>query len=140
MHTIKNSNGNIVIYQSPSLKSCWGYIDSYGDYYTERDASKGQIFHLYGNSIAIQLEILEMLERGYIKRNIKVWVTKYEKENFWAVCPVKDFRALAYDYQDATGKAAIFCYDKLNYLKYGKQIRLPMNYWTREYKNQSKLV
>lgn len=111
MHLIKNNNGNIVIYQSPSLKSCWGYIDEYNDYISERDDSKEQIFHLYDNAMAIQLEVLMYLE-AHKGRNIKIRVKNYEKEDFWAICLVKQFRTLAYNWEKRTGKSAIFNYDK----------------------------
>ena len=138
MHLIKNNNGNIVIYQSPSLKNCWGHIDEYGDYIGERDASKSQIFHLYDNAISIQEEVLIYLE-AHKHRNVMIRVKNYEKEAFWAICPVKEFRNKAKEWEKNTGKPAIFNYDKLNYARYGRQIRLPMNYWTRKYDGQEEL-
>jgi len=139
MHLIKNTRGNIVIYQSSSLKNCWGHIDDNNDYITERDEKDSQIFHLYENAMAIQYEILLLLE-GRKARNIKIRVKNYEKEGFWAICPVKDFRRLAYQWEKETGKPAIFNYDLKNFRRYGRQIRLPMQYWTRLYDNQKKLI
>jgi len=106
MHLIKNERGNIVFYQSPSLKHCWGHIDDNGDYLGERDARKAQIFHLYDNAMAIQYEIITYLE-AHKAINIKIRVKNYEKEDFWAICPVKDFRRLALEWQKSTGKPAI---------------------------------
>ena len=140
MHIIKNKRGNEVIYQSPSLKSCWGYIDDKGDYIIERSASKGQIFHFFDNAVAIQLEVLDFLERKYVGRDIRCYISDFEKEKFWLICAVKNFRKFAFRWQDESGKPAIVNYDKKDYKKYGKQIRLPMNSWIRDYANQQKLI
>ena len=139
MHLIKNNNGNIVIYQSPSLKNCWGFIDDNKDYIGERDAKKSQIFHLYDNAMAIQYEVLEYLETNKC-RNVMIRVKNYEKEDFWAICPIKEFRNKAKEWEKRTGKPAIFNYDKLNYKRYGIQIRLPMDSFTRKYDNQVELM
>lgn len=140
MHLIKNKKGNIVIYQSPSLKSCWGYIDDRGDYISERRSKKGQIFHFFQNAIAIQYELLVFLEKKSPNGNIKIYIPDFENEKFWAVVPIKDFRKYAMEWEAETSKPAIFSYDKKNFKPYGKQIRLPLNYWIREYKNQKKLI
>lgn len=138
MYITSNPQGNLVIYQSSSLKSCWGHIDN-GNYITTRDDKKSQIFHLYNNTIAIQLELLEFLEKHFPKSDIRIYILNYEKENFWAVCPISKFRELSLKWQKETGKQSIFNYDKQDYSKYGKQIRLPMNSFIREYINQKKL-
>jgi len=140
MHIIKNKRGNEVIYQSLSLKHCWGYIDNKKDYIIERNASKGQIFYFFENAIALQLEVMEYLERKYINSLIKCYVMDFEKTNFWLICSVKNFRRFAFQWEGESGKPAIFSYDKKNYKKYGMQIRLPLNYWIREYPDQTKLI
>jgi|TARA_B100000315_G_C14459257_1_gene532976 hypothetical protein len=137
MYLVKNERGNEVIYQSPSMKSCWGYIKD--EYITERDAKKGQIFYYFENAIALQLEVLEYLERKYPNSNIKVYVKNFENENFWAICPIKHFRRLSFEWGKKSGKPSIFNYDTKKWAKYGLQIRLPLNYWVRKYKNQTEL-
>ncbi len=134
MYIEKNTNNNIVFYQSPSKRNCWGFVDQYGDYISERDFKKGQIFYLYKNSMALQLEIIEFMEKT--KGNVRIRVKNYEKEDFWAIVSARDFRRLA---KDEFGTNAIFSYDKMNYKKYGLQIRLPMHCFTRKYDNQGTL-
>ena len=136
MHIIKNERRCEVIYQSSSLKSCWGFIDENNNYITMREEKKGQIFHFFQNALAIQLELLEYLERKKCNK-IRIRISDYEKEPFWAVIDVDDFRPFAMEWQNETGKPAIFCYDKQDYKKYGQQIRLPMNRFTRVYDNQT---
>ena len=139
MHVIKNERGNVVFYQNANLRSCWGFVDDKGDYITDRDVKKGQIFYHFKNAIAIQLEILEYMEKIEEKnkgRSIRIRIENFEKENFWAVCKVKDFRILAVE---EFGNKAIFNYDKKDYKKYGYQIRLPLNSFVREYDSDKKL-
>ena len=102
MHIIKNSRGIEVVYQSPTLKNCWGHIDEKGDYITDRDTKRGQIFHLFNNAIAIQLDLLKYLENKYPHGNIRVFVNNYEKETFCAVCPINKFRGYALQWQKTT--------------------------------------
>lgn len=135
MHIIHNQRGLEVIYQDVTLKHCWGHIDG-GDYFTERDAKEGQIFHLYNNAIGIQLELLEYLENKYDHGRIKVYIRNFEKENFYIMCPTMNFRRLALQWEKETGKAAIYNYDKQDYKRYGKQIRLPINSFSRIYSKQ----
>ena len=135
MHIEKNTNGNIVIYQSQRMNVCWGFIDNNNDYLGERDEIKSQIFHLYQNAMAIQEDLLTYLEKRKC-RNIKIRVKNYEKEDFWATFLVKDFRKKAIE---EFGSKAVFNYDTKNHVKYGKQVRLPLNCFTREYDNQTKL-
>ena len=136
MYIEKNTNGNIVVYQSQRMNVCWGFIDKSNDYLGERDEVKGQIFHFFKNAMAIQEELLDYLEKRKC-RNIKIRVKNYEDEDFWAIFPVKDFRNKAIE---EFKSKAIFSYDKKDFSKYGKQIRLPMHCFTREYNNQEKLV
>lgn len=135
MHIIKNQRGCEVIYQSTSLKSCWGFIDENNDYITMREEKRGQIFHFFQNALALQLELLEYLERKKCNK-IRIRIPDYEKEPFWAEIEVKNFRLFAMQWEKETGKKAIFNYDKQDYKKYGKQIRLPINYFTRIYDTQ----
>lgn len=139
MHIIINSRGDEVIYQDYTLRHCWGFIHL-SDYHTERDEKEGQIFHLYNNAIGIQLELLEYLENKYPKGKIKVYVKNFEKEDFYAFIFTKDFRRLAMEWEKETGKQAIYNYDKQNYRRYGKQIRLPINYFARAYSKQNPLT
>ena len=139
MHIVKNQRGIEVIYQDYTLKNCWGHIDG-EDYFTERDEKEGQIFRLYNNAIGIQLELLEYLENKYPKGKIRIYIVNFEKENFYAIAPTKDFRRLALQWEKETGKPAIYNYDKQDYKKYGKQIRLPMNYFIRIYTKQNPLT
>lgn len=129
----KNQRGNTVIYQSPSKKHCWGFVDADGDYISTRDFKRGQIFRHFRNAVAIQLEILDWLEGAFKLNNIRVRIENYDKQNFWAVCPIADFRAKAYK---AFGNKCIFSYDS----KYGKQIMLPMGDFVWEHDYQKKLT
>lgn len=135
MHIEKNTNGNIVFYQSQRMNVCWGFIDSNNDYLSDRDDAKSQIFHLYKNAIALQLVLLEWLESHKCK-DIRIRIKNYEKEDFWAICPVKDFRTLALK---EFPNNAIFNYDTKTHATYGKQIRLPMHCFTRKYDGQETL-
>lgn len=137
MYVVKNRIGKEVFYQSQSLKSCWGCIDANGDYVSERSAKAGQIFHFFKNAIAIQLELLEYLERKYSDNKIRIHVPDFEKESFFAVVPVKEFRKIAVG---EFGDKAIFNYDKKNFRRYGKQIRVPMHSFAKEYLHQTKLA
>lgn len=136
MYLEKNFNGDIVIYQSRNKRSQWGIINPKGDYFTSRDCSRGQVFRLFQNSIGLQLEVLEYLENKHPKGRIAVWITNFENEPFYAICPIKDFRNFAIK---ELGIKAIFSYDKKDYCKYGEQIRLPMNRFTRAYPSNTTL-
>ena len=135
----KNSNGNLVFYESERKDSIWGHTDDNNDYITTRSDKKSQIFHLYKNAIALQLELLEFLETNpiYKERNIKVRIEDYEDENFWAIIPIKDFRKIAFE---EFPNNAIFNYSKPNYKPYGKQIRVPLGRFIRVYNNQKQLI
>lgn len=135
MYMEKNTNGNIVVYQSQRMNVCWGFIDRNNDYIGERSAKKGQIFHFFKNAIAIQEELLTYLEKRKC-RNIKIRVKDYEDEDFWAIFPIKDFRNKAIEeFKDK----AIFCYDKKNFSPYGTQVRLPLHRFVRKYDGQKTL-
>ena len=79
--------------------------------------------------MAIQLELLEYLEKH--KSNlIKIYIPDFEKEGFFAIAKVSEFRQMAIEeFKDK----AIFNYDKQDYSRYGQQIRLPMNRYSRIY-------
>lgn len=129
MYLEQDSYGNIQVYQSISKRVHWGYIDRNNNYNTDRSEKKSQIFHLYRNAIAIQFELLEYLERR--KSNlIKVYISDFEKEGFFAIAKVSEFRQMA---MEEFGDIAIFNYDKQDYSRYGKQIRLPLNRFSRMY-------
>ena len=129
----KNERGNIVFYQSHRKDKIWGHIDESGDYLSERKFKSGQIFRFFKNAIALQLELLEYLERRDKKKNIKIRVPDYENEPFWAIIKVGEFRQKAIE---EFGKRAIFNYDRMNYARYGRQIMCPMHSFTRVYDNQ----
>lgn len=137
MYIIKNTKGNLVFYQSRNLKNCWGFIDDNGDYITERSVKKSQIFHFFKNAIAIQEELLALLEKEFKNNHIKVWIPDYEREEFWAIVKVKDFRKMAIE--EFGINKAIFNYDKKDFSRYGVQVRLPLHCFVREYKHQRKL-
>jgi len=125
----QDSYGNLQVYQSESKRHHWGFIDKNNNYITSRSEKKGQIFHLYRNAIAIQLELLEYLEK--IKCDlIKVYVPDFEKEGFFAIVKANEFRQLAIE---EFGDKAIFNYDLKNFARYGKQIRCSLNRFTRQY-------
>ena len=129
MHLEQDSYGNLQVYQSNSKRYHWGFIDKDKNYITIRSERKGQIFHHFGNAMAIQLELLEYLEKH--KSNlIKIYVPDFEKEGFFAIAKVSEFRQMAI--QEFKDKA-IFNYDKQDYSRYGQQIRLPMNRYSRIY-------
>ena len=136
MHIEQDNHGNMQIYQNMSKKYHWGFIDKEKDYITTRSEKKGQIFHHFRNAVAIQLELLEYLEK--MKANlIKVWIPDFEKEGFWALVKVESFRQIA---REDFGERAIFNYDKEDYSRYGKQIRLPLNRFSRAYTNTKPLT
>ena len=95
MYIEKNTNENIVFYESERKNNCWGFVDENGDYITGRDNAKSQIFRLFKNSMALQYEILVWLEE-HRARNVKIRVKNYDEEDFWAVVPVRNFRELAF--------------------------------------------
>lgn len=127
MYLEQDSYGNLQVYQSVSKKYHWGFIDKDRNYNTSRSEKESQIFHFYKNAIAIQLELLEYLERMNANL-IKVWI-HFENEGFFAMAKVKTFRIIALE---EFGDNAIFNYDKKNYSRYGKQIRLPLNRFARK--------
>jgi hypothetical protein len=132
----KNSQGELVFYESERKDRCWGFVNVDNDYVTLRDARRGQVFHHFKNAVAIQEEVLKVLERSKV-RNVVVRVQNFEREDFWAVLPVKLFRALAFD---EFGVAGTFRYDKKGIGRYGWQVRVPLNRFTRQYDLQAKLT
>ena len=84
MHLEQDSYGNLQIYQSQSKKHHWGFIDQDNNYITSRSEKKSQIFHLYRNAVAIQLELLEYLEKRKCGL-IRVYIPDFEKEGFFAI-------------------------------------------------------
>lgn len=129
MYLEQDSYGNLQVYFNSFKQHHWGFIDRDNNYNTIRSAKKGQIFYFYKNAIAIQLELLEYLEKT--KANlIKVYISDFDKEGFFAIVKVNDFRILA---MEEFGDKAIFNYDKQDYKKYGQQIRLPLNRFSRLY-------
>ena len=136
MFTELDKFNNLQIYQSQSKKNHWGFISPENEYITTRSVKKGQIFNHFGNAIALQLELLEHLEKHKCDK-IRIWIPDFEKEGFWAEMPVRDFRSTAIKY---FGERAIFNYDKKDYSRYGQQIRVPMNSFPRVYNKQNKLV
>ncbi|MEK6884792.1 MAG: hypothetical protein AABY22_34490, partial [Nanoarchaeota archaeon] len=127
MYLEQDSHGNIQVYQNSMKRSHWGFIDKDRNYNTSRSAKKGQIFHLYRHAIAVQLELLEYLEKTKCNL-IKIYIQDYEKEGFFAIAKVDAFREMAFQ---EFGYNSVFNYDKQDYSRYGKQIRLPLNRFSR---------
>jgi len=135
MFVEKNERGNIVFYQSERKNRSWGFVNEERNYITMREVKKGQVFYHFKNAIAVQLELLEWLEE-HDCQDIRVRIPDFEKEPFWAVISVRDFRMAAHM---EFGDKAVFSYDKKDYGPYGKQIRVPLNSFVREYDSQEKL-
>lgn len=129
MYLEQDSYGNLQVYQSISKRHHWGFIDKDNNYNTIRSEKKGQIFHHFKNAVAIQLELLEYLERRKCNL-IKVYIPDFEKEGFFAIVKANEFRQMSIE---EFGDIAIFNYDKQDYSRYGKQIRLPLNRFSRIY-------
>ena len=128
MHLEQDAYGNLQGYQSRSKRHHWGFIDGDNSYNTIRSEKKGQIFHHFRNAVALQLELLEYLEKR--KCLIRVYIPDFEAEGFFAVAKASEFRQMAVK---EFGDIAIFNYDKMDYARYGKQIRLPLNRFSRIY-------
>jgi hypothetical protein len=131
MYIDRNKRGNEVFYQSESKINCWGFMDDDGNYKSDRNMR--QIFRLYKNALAIQDELLTYLETKYHDGLIKLYITEYEPQPFFAIIRIKDFRELAWS---AFGSKAVFNYGQ----KWGQQIRVPMDGFTRIYKLNAKIV
>ena len=89
MFTELDKFNNLQIYQSQSKKNHWGFISPENEYITTRSVKKGQIFNHFGNAIALQLELLEHLEKHKCDK-IRIWIPDFEKEGFWAEMPVRE--------------------------------------------------
>jgi len=100
-------------------------------YYSQRDAKKGQVFHHFGNAIALDVSILKQLITKKIKF-ICILVSNFENKpsHYW-ITTLEFF----------INNSERFNYDKRNeygqsYTGYGEQRRMPMQFWRKAYSQE----
>ncbi len=95
-------------------------------YYSQRDAAKGQVFHHFGNAIAVDVYILKQLLSKEAKF-ICILILNFEgRPSFYVLSTINNF----------IENSEKFNYDKRNeygqsYTGYGEQSRMPMLLWRR---------